>query len=307
MPPVTVTAPETDRLNAFMGIDTVAGEPRTVAFRQPLGNRFLDHRGRTTVGSVGVLTDVVLGAAPHLVWRGQGRDTRSVLTQLSASTANPISAQGNLHGTGRAVHVDEDTALSTAQIRDDAGDLVIQLTGRSMVVNRPAVFDADSFADASGLSRLTPEPWTDPAELTDRPGLDVVSGIAAGTVARGPLAGLLGLRLQTVEKGHVTAVVPPVEWMANPMGAVQGGVLVSVADAVAELAAQTLTAAGRQYRLLNLTLDYLRSPEAPGPDMLVEAKVTRAGRRLASIDTHLTAPDGAVLVRAHASVHMGSL
>ncbi|WML62156.1 hypothetical protein [Rhodococcus sp. AH-ZY2] len=46
---MTVTAPETDRLNAFMGIDTVSGEPGTVSFRQPLGARFVDHRGRTTV------------------------------------------------------------------------------------------------------------------------------------------------------------------------------------------------------------------------------------------------------------------
>ncbi|MEZ7236253.1 hotdog fold thioesterase [Rhodococcus sp. GXMU-t2271] len=299
---MTVTAPETDRLNAFMGIDTVAGKPGTVSFRQPLGARFLDHRGRTTVGSVGVLTDVVLGAAPHLVWRGQGRDTRSVLTQLSASTANPMPTRGDLHGTGRAVHVDDSTALSTAQICDDAGDLVVQLTGRSMVVDRPAVFD--SFADASGLARPTPEPWTDPSELADRTGLDTVFGIAAGTVARGPLAGLLDLRVGAVEKGRVAAVVLPAEWMANPMGTVQGGVLVSVAGTVAELAAQTLTAAGQEYRLLNLTLDYLRSPAAPGPDLLVDARVTRAGRRLASIDTHLTAPDGTVLVRAQASVQL---
>ena len=36
----------------------------------------------------------------------------------------------------------------------------------------------------------------------------------------------------------------------------------------------------------------------------VAGRVTRAGRRLASIDTHLTAPDGAVLVRAQASVQL---
>ena len=110
--------------------------------------------------------------------------------------------------------------------------------------------------------------------------------------------------MTAAERGVVQARLSPREWMANVIGSVQGGVLVSMAEAVTGLAAQTLTGIDQDYRVLEIGLDYLRSPAVPGPVIELRSASVRAGRRLASFETTLCAADGTVYVRAHANVQL---
>lgn len=296
--------PLLDRPTAFVGVDIAVTGPDTITLAQPVGPRFFDHRGLTTIGSIGVLTDIAAGYAARVAREAHtGVRRQDVLAQLSATTADPFPRSGSVSGIARGLHFDDTTGLSVADVRDDDGRLVLHLTGRSMTVGRaPAESGAAMIPETEPVCE--PEPWAEPQVLASRPGLDLVTGIAGGTVARGPLAGLLGLQVRAAERGTVRGALTPADWMANPIGSIQGGVLVSIVDVGSSLAAQTLTAAGQEYRTLQLTVDYVRSPAVPGPEVLLHSEVVRAGRRLASVETTLTAPDGTVFVRALTSVQL---
>ncbi|MEE2056930.1 PaaI family thioesterase [Rhodococcus artemisiae] len=293
-----------DRPAAYSGVGVTVCPPGSVSVTQTVGPKFFDHRGQVTISAFGALSDIV-GAAPAGVARQHtsGVVAQAVLAQLTVSTANPFPHAGLVSGVGRSMHFDDTSGLSSAEILDENGNLVLHLTGRTIVVGRTPT-------DGAGSSASFPtapdehEPWIDGDVLDSTSGFDVVSGIASGTLPRGPLAGMHDLRVDTVERGAVRATVTPGEWMTNLIGSIQGGVLLSIAEIVTGLAAQSLTEAGGQYRMLQITLDYLRSPAVPGPVVKVQSDVVRAGRRLASLETLLTGEDGTVYVRAYASVQL---
>ncbi|MCK0090762.1 PaaI family thioesterase [Rhodococcus sp. HNM0563] len=293
-----------DRPATYSGVG-VSVSPDSVSVTQTVGPKFFDHRGQVTISAFGALSDIV-GAAPAGVARqhATGVVAQAVLAQLTASTANPFPHAGQVSGVGRSMHFDDTSGLSSAEILDENGNLVLHLTGRTIVVGRTPTDRAGSAADPFPTAPDEYEPWIDGHVLDSTSGLDVVSGIAAGTLPRGPLAGMHDLRVHTVERGAVRATVTPSEWMTNFIGSIQGGVLLSIAESVTGLAAQSLTEAGGQYRMLQITLDYLRSPAVPGPPVQVRSDVVRAGRRLASLETLLTGEDGTVYVRAYASVQL---
>ncbi|MFE3289531.1 hotdog fold thioesterase [Rhodococcus sp. NPDC059234] len=300
-----MTTPDTlrlDRLNALMGIRPLELEPGRLRLAQDVGPRFHDHRGRTILGSVGVLVDAVPGGA---VGTAVPPGTQVVLSQVSAAMATPLPTHGPVEASGHAVEVDLDTGIGLAagELRAAGGEVFAVLTSRGVVVSRGSTH-AEEVLGGRPLPVAEPEPATDAAEFTDRSGLDVVGSIAAGTIERGPLAGLLGAELAAVEHGRVAAEFPPVDWMANPMGSVQGGVLISAADLLTGLTGQTLTGPRQGYRALDLRIDFVRSPAVGGPAVRVESEVVRAGRRLALVETRLADSTGRLLARASASVHL---
>ena len=294
-----------DRPAAALGITRDTSSPDSIRIEQPVGPHLFDHRGVTTIGSVGVLADVVVGVPAADALRSHaGGPVATVLAQLSVSSANPFPSGGVIAGSGRALHTDDETALADAQIVDTSGNLLAHVVGRAVSVGRARSDNPDVLPAAVAKNIPEPEQWDDPESLAGHSGLDIVEGIVAGTVSRGPLAALLGLRLQRTERGLVHGLISPGEWTANPFGSIQGGVLVSIADTIAGLATQTLTEIGGQYRILNLGIDYLRSPDAPGPDVHAHAEVIRAGRRMATIEARLVGDDGTVFFRAHANAQL---
>ncbi|CRK50699.1 Thioesterase [Rhodococcus sp. RD6.2] len=294
--------PRVDRLMAMMGARQGAVEPGRIEFTQEVGSRFHDHRGRTVLGSIGVLVDSVPGSAAG---RAVPRGTQTVLSQITATLAAPLPDTGDVLARGHAVHLDLDTGigLSAGELTGPDGQTLAVLTSRSVVVTRGATH-ADTVFGGEALPVPEAEPGTDPAEFAELTGLDVVSAIAAGKVARGPLAGLFGVEVTEVERGRVVAEFVPQPWMANYLGTVQGGNLISVSDVTAGLASQTLTAAGQDYRVLDLRIDFVRSPALDGGPVRVRSEVVRAGRRLALIDTELVDTSGILLARAQTSVQL---
>lgn len=293
-----------DRPGRFMAVGIEVGDDASVTITQPVGPHLFDHRGRTTLASVGVFTDFAVGL-PAGVARTAATGVRpqGVLSHLTASLAHPFPATGTVTGVGRGLHYDDSTGLSQTEVRDDDGNLLAHLVGRSIVVGRVPV-GLEPHADEEVARRDEPEPWIDDATAAELSGLDIVTGIAGGSLPRGPLAGLLGMEVTAAERGAVRARLSPQEWMANALGSVQGGVLVSITEAVTGLGAQTLTAIGQHYRVLEIGLDYLRSPAVPGPEIELRSEAVRTGRRLASFETTLCAADGTVYVRAHANVQL---
>ncbi|MFX1760740.1 thioesterase [Rhodococcus gordoniae] len=293
-----------DRPGRVMGVDIEIADDASVSITQAVGPHLFDHRGQTTLASVGVFTDFAAGVPAGIArFAETGERPQGVLSHVTATLAHPFPSSGLLVGRGSSLYYDDSTAVSRTDVHDEQGVLVAHLVGRSIVVGRtPTELGPD--AAETVPERGEPEPWSDAAILAELPGLDIVTGISTGTLPRGPLAGLLGLEVTAAEHGVVQARLSPREWMANVIGSVQGGVLVSMAEAVTGLAAQTLTGIGQDYRVLEIGLDYLRSPAVPGPVVELRSEAVRAGRRLASFETTLCAADGTVYVRAHANVRL---
>lgn len=298
----STNAPRIDRLLALMGARPAPIEPGRTEYAQEVGARFHDHRGRTVLGSVGVLVDAVPGGA---VGRSVPAGTQTVLSQVTATLAAPLPDRGDVVARGHAVHLDLETGigLSAGDLTGPDGQAYGVLTSRSIVVTRGATH-ADEVFDGDPLPVAVPEPVTDRAEFADLPGLQVVASIASGALARGPLAGLFGVDVVSVDRGLVVGKFTPQAWMANYFGTVQGGNLIAVSDLLTGLAAQTLTAPTQDYRALDLRIDFVRSPALDGGPVRARSEVVRAGRRLAVIDTELVDTSGVILSRAHASVQL---
>ena len=293
-----------DRPGRFMGVGIEVADDASVSVTQSVGSHLFDHRGQTTLASIGVFTDVAAGAPAGIArFAETGERPQSVLSHVTATLAHPFPISGTLVGHGSSLFFDESTAVSGTDVGEKEGGLVVHLVGRPPVVGRTQT-DLGKEKTENTPERDDPEPWSDAAILAELPGLDIVTGISTGTLPRGPLAGLLGLEVTAAERGVVQARLSPREWMANVIGSVQGGVLVSMAEAVTGLAAQTLTGIDQDYRVLEIGLDYLRSPAVPGPVIELRSASVRAGRRLASFETTLCAADGTVYVRAHANVQL---
>lgn len=303
MTPVSVAPRGIDPLNTVMGVRTLSMDSAGASFEQSVGPRFHDHRGLTTLGSVGVVADdAVAGAFYAAVPAG----SRTVVSQLVATAAAPLPRIGEVTASASVTHLDlgSGTGITGGEIRDSADRIAAVLTARSFVVSRPSQVDVH-YGPAADLVVPEAESTTTPDELAALSGPAIVAGIAAGRVHRGPLAGLVDLTVESVSRGAVSARMTPQTWMSNEIGTVQGGVLLTVADLAAGLAAQTLTEPGGSFCTLDAHLDLVRSPAVDGPPIRVDTEVVRAGRRLALIETRLSGADGGLLVSARASARLG--
>lgn len=303
MTSVSVAPRGIDPLNTVMGVRTLAMNATGASFEQSVGPRFHDHRGLATLGSVGVVADdAVAGAFYASVPTG----SRTVVSQLVVTAAAPLPATGRVTASASTTYLDPNagTGITSGDIRDDGGRVSALLRARSFVVSRPSRAELH-YGPAADLAVPAPEAATPPADLAVMPGLSVVRAIASGDVHRGALAGLVNLTVKTAARGAVTAHMTPQAWMSNEIGTVQGGVLLTVADLAAGLAAQTLTEPGSEFRTRDAHLDLVRSPAVDGPPIRVESTVVRAGRRLALIETRLTGADGRLLVSARADAQLG--
>lgn len=282
-----------------MGVKLREQDESGLVYEQELSARFHDHRGQSTLGSVGVLLDTAIAGT---VYASLPSGQRSVAASLTVSSAKALPATGVVAAYGRSEHLDiaAGTGLASGSLRDADGDVCAIISARGVVVDRK--FDHSGQGGGPSLpSRDLPD-RADDAELSARLGLDVVQGIALGEIPRGAMADLLELELRIVETGAVTAVLTPHEWMANSMGTLQGGILLAVADQICGLAAETATDPGERYRVLDLRTDFVRSPDVTGPDIRLEANVVRVGRRIELVEARIATSGGKLLTRASASV-----
>ncbi|PTR24783.1 uncharacterized protein (TIGR00369 family) [Rhodococcus sp. OK519] len=303
MTSVSVAPRGIDPLNIVMGVRTLAMNAAGARFEQSVGPRFHDHRGLTTLGSVGVVADDAVAGA---FYAGVPTGSRTVVSQLVVTAAAPLPRTGLVTASASMTHLDlaAGTGVTSGEVHDPDGGIAALLRARSFVVTRASQAELH-YGPAADLAVPEPETTTPHDELAALPGLAIVEAIAAGTVRRGPLAGLVDLSVDAAARGAVTALMTPQTWMSNEIGTVQGGVLLSVADLAAGLVAQTLTEPGGSFHTLDAHLDLVRSPAVDGPPIVVEAEVVRAGRRLALIETRLSSADGGLLVSARASVQLG--
>jgi uncharacterized protein (TIGR00369 family) len=115
---------------------------------------------------------------------------------------------------------------------------------------------------------------------------------------RGPAAGLLGHQVVSLDRetGTIRTRFQARPEFCNPMGVVQGGILMAMLDQA--LVDATMLATDMQYAVMTLEMEsQFLNPAYPG-ELFCETKVRRAGRSTAFVEGTLSNGEGVELVTA---------
>lgn len=130
-------------------------------------------------------------------------------------------------------------------------------------------------------------------DAAERTGADV----AADMIRRSPFANHIGMRADVLEADRAEVVIPWDESLATIADVVHGGVISSLVDTAAALAAWctpdgSVLSAGTT---VGLSVDFLRA--ARGTDLRASARVIKRGRSLCFIDVEVTDPGGDLVAK----------
>ena len=109
----------------------------------------------------------------------------------------------------------------------------------------------------------------------------------AGNLPAPPISHLTGLRPVRVEEDVAEFVLPATAWLCSPLGKVEGGCIVLLADTVLATAVQTTLPPRASYVPLDLKVNFLRPVDPDGRDMLGRARVVHRGKTIAVANAEL--------------------
>ena len=116
---------------------------------------------------------------------------------------------------------------------------------------------------------------------------------------RGDFVATLQLHLESVEKGKAVMRMPFRHEITNGTGAVHGGAIVSLCDTVFYIALASLYGREQETTTASLQCSFL-APALPPHDLLAEANVLKAGRRIVYGEVYVRSGDKIV---AHATMN----
>ena len=248
---------------------------------QVLNHAVADHRGKIEMPAYAVMVESVTSGG---FWYSLDAPVGSVQSWLSLTAAAPARIGQRLFATSRLIQRDDAYGALTVQILDDDRDVVCAGVGRCVQVSR----GSDSLA---AIRHAPPPP----------PDQQILTGISDGRIAAGALVDLLSATV-TLADDRVRLIVAPQPWMANPLGAMQGGVVAAILGQACSLAGQTHTAPGQQYALVDLTAHFWRSPPVVAGAITVTTGLHKLGRRIGTVSALMVAADDVPLARAVADV-----
>jgi len=107
---------------------------------------------------------------------------------------------------------------------------------------------------------------------------------------------LLGLHLESLEKGRVVFTMRIKPRHKQIHGVVHGGVLATVADTVAAIAAYTTVPKGTEIATVELKINFLEA--VPGGKIRAEGRVLRTGRNFVVTECEIYKEDGTMAAKA---------
>ena len=122
--------------------------------------------------------------------------------------------------------------------------------------------------------------------------------VLLASVGRAPVAPFeqqLAIRLTQAGEGHVQFEACPTAEGANASGAMHGGWIAGVLDAVSGAAVQTVLRPGETYTTLSLQINYLRAVY-PGHPVRIEGQIIRAGKRIVTAEASLSDAKGPLAI-----------
>ncbi|MHA1113569.1 MAG: PaaI family thioesterase [Alphaproteobacteria bacterium] len=135
-----------------------------------------------------------------------------------------------------------------------------------------------------------------PAEqFANRPGIDILTDMLAGTVPQPPVAKFLGFRLIEVSLGRAAFEgVPPADFV-NPFGNIAGGYHATILDAALGCAILSQLKPGTSMTTVEFKVTCLRPLTADMGVVRAEATALHAGRRLGAAEARLIDTEGRLM------------
>jgi uncharacterized protein (TIGR00369 family) len=107
---------------------------------------------------------------------------------------------------------------------------------------------------------------------------------------------LLGLKLESLEKGRAVFTMKVRPRHKQLHGVVHGGVLATIADTVAAIAAYTTVPKGTNIATVELKINFLES--VPGGRIKADGRVLRTGRNFVVTECEIYKEDGTLAAKA---------
>ena len=152
------------------------------------------------------------------------------------------------------------------------------------------------------MKRTLSVEWEDPVALAEAgrrmPGIDFLRAIRDGRLPAPPIARLLGFELVEVEPGHAVFELVPGEHHYNPIGAVHGGLAMTLLDSAMGCAVQTQLPAGGGYTTLEAKTNLVRPITSATGRLRAIGKLVHAGKRVATAEGRLEDAQGKLYAHA---------
>ncbi|MBI2683199.1 MAG: PaaI family thioesterase [Acidobacteriales bacterium] len=153
-------------------------------------------------------------------------------------------------------------------------------------------------------STLSPDPSPTRYGLIDAKvaatmsGLQLLQGIAAGTLPAPPIGKTLNFRLAEVSDGRSLFTGTPGIEVYNPLGVVHGGYLAVLLDSAMGVAVHSKLAAGQSYTTLEFKVNFVRPVTASTGEVRAEGTIVHVGKRTAVAEAKLVDAQGKLYATA---------
>ncbi|WP_163807075.1 PaaI family thioesterase [Mycolicibacterium anyangense] len=273
-----------------------------IALDQGITSGLVDHRGVIEMPAYGVLAESATSGA---YWRTFAEPVGTVQSFLTLCAGVPARVGDLLCATGVMAYRDEDYGVPTVTVTNQARDVICSGVGRTVRVGRTTAalreLDPAAFSTSSAMPPPPPDVDNTVSDIPPRwDGRRILTALARGDIARGPLSELLAVTV-TADEEPIVAVEPQ-PWMANPLGAIQGGVIAALIGQACSLAGQAHTAPGDTYMIADLSVYYFRSPPVDGRSLTMSTSTQRLGRRMATVSAVMADRGGTEYVHAMANI-----
>jgi uncharacterized protein (TIGR00369 family) len=267
----------------------------------PASGWLLNSAGVIGGGTLAIVADIAFGCSIETELPAA---TPYTTAELSMTFLRPARPPGTISAGGQAIHVGRSVALSEAFLIDEESELMIAHgTSRCAVLPRidppprppaePPPVEPNGNEDSDPYKRPPPPDAVLPQEVFDTlSGAEIVARQLRGELPKPPISHLTGIEPTGFEDGAATLRLPCTEWLASPIGTVQGGVIAMLADMAMMIALHSTTPPGTALAGLDLKVNYLRPVRPDGRDLTARASVIRAGRTIAVTRAEIENADG---------------
>jgi uncharacterized protein (TIGR00369 family) len=273
-----------------------------ISLVQQVHQTLVDHRGLLEMPAYAVMAESVTSGA---YWYTFAEPVATVQSWLALTAGARPKVGDRLQAVSVMAHHDDAHGTATMTITNGTHEVVCSGVARAVRVGRSteALRALDKDAIGAPVETLPAPPDVDTRVSAIDPEWDgrrILTAISRGDIARGPLSELLAMTVEIDDEPVMT--VDPQPWMANPLGAIQGGVIASLIGQACSLAGQAHTGPGDRYTLADLSVFYFRSPPVDGRSLTLATTTERVGRRMGTVAATMTDAAGTRYVRAVANI-----
>jgi uncharacterized protein (TIGR00369 family) len=134
-----------------------------------------------------------------------------------------------------------------------------------------------------------------PEDMKALSGLELLQAMIAGEQPRPPISEVMGFRLAEVERGRAVFECEPGTHLLNPLGAIHGGLALTLVDSACGCAVHSELDAGVGYTSVETKVNFTRPIAPDGGLVRCEGRVLSRGRQIATAEAYLRSADGKLL------------